>query len=79
MTVRELRQKLFDIEEQDKEITLEEIKKIMEENERKKSIPARREDSPLYCIFEKRICQYANKNGNVFNCEAPSDDDMTCR
>lgn len=31
------------------------------------------------CIFEKRHCRYANKQGNVFDCEAPSDDDMTCR
>lgn len=39
----------------------------------------RREDSPRWCIFEKRICGYANKNGNVFTCDAPSDDEMTCR
>ena len=30
MTVRELRSLLFDIEEQDEEITLEDVKKIME-------------------------------------------------
>lgn len=30
MTVRELRSMLFDIEEQDEEITLEDVKKIME-------------------------------------------------
>ena len=31
-----------------------------------------------YCIFEKKICPYANKQGNVFQCKAPSDDDMPC-
>lgn len=31
------------------------------------------------CIFEKRYCEYANKQDNVFNCEAPSDEDMKCR
>lgn len=35
-------------------------------------------DNPKYCIFEKRICKYANKKGNTFSCEAPSDDDMPC-
>lgn len=30
------------------------------------------------CIFEKRFCEYANKNGNSFNCTAPTDEDMTC-
>lgn len=45
----------------------------------KEAEPVRREDSPRWCIFEKRICRYANKNGNVFTCEAPSDNDMTCR
>lgn len=79
MTVRKLRELLFEIEAQDEEITLEEIKKMMEEDERKKSRPARREDSPRWCIFEKKICRYANKNGNAFTCEAPSDDDMICR
>ena len=32
MTVRELRYFLFEIQEQDREITLEELEKIMEEN-----------------------------------------------
>lgn len=41
--------------------------------------PVRREDSPRWCIFEKKICKYANKNGNAFTCDAPSDDEMTCR
>lgn len=73
MTVRELRAMLFEIEEQDREITLEAIKKMMEPK------PARREDSRHWCIFEKKICQYANKNGRVFTCDAPSDDEMLCR
>ena len=37
MTTRELRSLLFDIEEQDKEITLEEVKKIMKEFEKAKT------------------------------------------
>lgn len=36
-------------------------------------------DNKNYCIFEKRLCRYANKNGICFTCDAPSDDDMTCR
>ena len=39
----------------------------------------RREDSPRWCIFEKKICPYANKNGAVFTCEAPSDEEMNCK
>lgn len=31
-----------------------------------------------YCIFEKKLCTYANKVGNVFDCKAPNDEDMTC-
>lgn len=31
------------------------------------------------CIFEKRLCEYANKDGRSFNCTAPSDEAMTCR
>ena len=31
------------------------------------------------CIFEKRYCKYANKNGSAFRCTAPSDEEMTCR
>lgn len=35
-------------------------------------------DSERYCIFEKKICPYASKKGPVFECTAPSDDDMPC-
>ena len=35
-------------------------------------------DSSHYCIFENKICPYADKQGNVFECKAPSDDDMPC-
>jgi len=44
----------------------------------KKEIP-KKEDNPNYCIFEDRFCEYANKNGNIFDCKAPSDDAMTCK
>lgn len=37
------------------------------------------EDSRRYCIFEKRICRYAEKNGHAFECQCPSDDKMPCR
>ena len=39
----------------------------------------KREDSPRWCIFERKICRYANKQGPVFNCNAPSDDEMPCK
>lgn len=32
-----------------------------------------------YCIFEKRLCPYAKKEGNCFQCICPSDEEMTCR
>lgn len=35
-------------------------------------------NSERYCIFEKKICPYANKQGNVFQRTASSDDDMPC-
>lgn len=38
-----------------------------------------KEDDNKYCIFEKRICRFADKQGNVFNCTAKSDEVMTCR
>lgn len=31
-----------------------------------------------YCIFECRRCEFARKDGNAFNCIAPSDEVMTC-
>jgi hypothetical protein len=31
------------------------------------------------CIFEDRPCRYANNVDNVFECKAPSDDEMPCR
>jgi predicted RNA-binding Zn-ribbon protein involved in translation (DUF1610 family) len=38
-----------------------------------------KEDDELYCIFEKRICRFARKKGNSFNCIAKSDNEMTCK
>ena len=38
-----------------------------------------KESDPKYCIFEKKICRYANKKGNTFSCEAPNDLAMTCK
>lgn len=35
-------------------------------------------NSGRYCIFEKKICPYAKKEGNCFQCTAPSDDEMPC-
>lgn len=35
-------------------------------------------NSNNYCIFEKKICPYAYKEGRTFECKAPSDDDMLC-
>lgn len=40
---------------------------------------ARIQDSRRYCIFEQRICRYADKQGQAFECTAPSDDKMTCK
>ena len=31
-----------------------------------------------YCIFEKRFCRLARKEGNAFLCIAESDEDMLC-
>ena len=31
-----------------------------------------------YCIFEKRICRFADKQGDSFKCNAPSDSAMLC-
>lgn len=31
-----------------------------------------------YCIFEGKICPYACKEGRIFECKAPSDDEMPC-
>ena len=36
------------------------------------------EDSTNYCIFEKRFCRLARKDGNAFECSAKSDDEMLC-
>lgn len=38
-----------------------------------------KENDSKYCIFENRICRFANKDGNVFECKAPSDFAMPCR
>lgn len=32
-----------------------------------------------WCIFEKKICQYAENCGPAFECKAPSDEDMKCK
>ena len=37
-----------------------------------------KKNSIHYCIFEDKICPYACKEGAVFQCKAPSDDDMPC-
>lgn len=41
-------------------------------------LPNKEEDNK-YCIFEKRICRFANKNGNTFICTAKSDEAMVCK
>ena len=38
-----------------------------------------KEQDNKYCIFEKRICRFANKEGACFECKAPSDFAMPCR
>lgn len=38
-----------------------------------------KEDDSRYCIFEKRICRFARKEGNTFSCAAKSDEVMTCK
>lgn len=38
-----------------------------------------KEKDSNYCIFEERICRFANKNGNCFECKAPSDFSMPCK
>lgn len=35
---------------------------------------------PLHwCIFEKRICKFAENKNGCFECKAPSDEEMSCR
>jgi len=36
------------------------------------------EDHSKWCIFEQKICRYAWKNGPVFECTCPSDEEMPC-
>lgn len=36
------------------------------------------ESDNKFCIFEKRICRFANKNGNKFKCIAENDNQMLC-
>lgn len=38
-----------------------------------------KEKSSKWCIFENKICIYACNNGNVFECNAPSDEKMICK
>jgi hypothetical protein len=33
---------------------------------------------PKYCIFEKRLCEYAENHRPVFECTCPSDEEMPC-
>lgn len=43
---------------------------------------AKREDKEEkvehFCIFEKRYCKYAQKIDKIFECKAPSDEEMIC-
>ena len=36
------------------------------------------ENATNYCIFEKRFCRLARKQGNTFSCSAESDEEMLC-
>jgi predicted RNA-binding Zn-ribbon protein involved in translation (DUF1610 family) len=38
-----------------------------------------KENDNKYCIFEKRICRFANKEGDTFSCTAKSDYEMLCK
>ena len=40
-----------------------------------------KEDDYNYCIFEKKLCRFANKIKNKFSCTAPSDEALrlTCK
>lgn len=37
-----------------------------------------KEQDNKFCIFEKRICRFANNEGNTFICTAGSDYEMLC-
>ena len=37
-----------------------------------------KENDKNYCIFEKRICRFANKQEACFECNAPNDFAMPC-
>lgn len=32
-----------------------------------------------FCIFEKKICKFAQNKGSCFVCKAKSDEEMICR
>lgn len=36
------------------------------------------ENATNYCIFEKRFCRLARKQGNTFSCSAESDEEILC-
>lgn len=38
-----------------------------------------REKSVHWCIFEKKICPLAKKEGPAFECTAKSDAEMACK
>ena len=37
-----------------------------------------KEQDNKYCIFERRICRFANQQDGTFDCKAPSDSAMLC-
>ena len=37
-----------------------------------------KENDKNYCIFEKRVCRFANKQEGTFECMAPNDFAMPC-
>lgn len=36
-------------------------------------------DDPLWCSFERKVCQFAVNADGAFTCGAPSDDEMLCK
>ena len=58
---------------------LKEDKNSTEERMAEQNEATRIEDNKNYCIFEKRICKYADKKDNIFDCVAKSDEETTCR
>lgn len=64
----------FDLGDYDVEIT----SCLHETKNNSNSGSVKKEEHPNWCIFEKKVCSFAKKDGYAFCCNAPSDETMPC-